>query len=313
VPDIEGREKILSVHMKKVPLAPDVDARTIARGTPGFAGADLANLVNEAALLAARRNKRMVAMQEFEDAKDKVMMGAERRSMVMTEEEKRMTAYHEAGHALVSINEPASDPIHKATIIPRGRALGMVMRLPERDSYSYHRDKMHANLSVSMGGRVAEELIFGYDKVSSGASGDIQYATSLARNMVTKWGMSDKLGPLQYEEQSEGYLGMGANQRLMSSEATNTLIDNEIRSLVDTAHTRATEILKAQEEQLHTLAKALLEYETLTGDEIKQVVETGVITRAGSNIGTPLPAAIIGGSVPRAGKSAPVSSAPQGI
>ncbi|RVU06894.1 ATP-dependent metallopeptidase FtsH/Yme1/Tma family protein [Novosphingobium umbonatum] len=313
VPDIEGREKILSVHMKKVPLAPDVDARTIARGTPGFAGADLANLVNEAALLAARRNKRMVAMQEFEDAKDKVMMGAERRSMVMTEEEKRMTAYHEAGHALVSINEPASDPIHKATIIPRGRALGMVMRLPERDSYSYHRDKMHANLSVSMGGRVAEELIFGYDKVSSGASGDIQYATSLARNMVTKWGMSDKLGPLQYEEQSEGYLGMGANQRLMSSEATNTLIDNEIRSLVDTAHTRATEILKAQEEQLHTLAKALLEYETLTGDEIKQVVETGVITRAGSNVGTPLPAAIIGGSVPRAGKSSPAGSAPQGI
>jgi len=313
VPDIEGREKILSVHMKKVPLAPDVDARTIARGTPGFAGADLANLVNEAALLAARRNKRMVAMQEFEDAKDKVMMGAERRSMVMTEEEKRMTAYHEAGHALVSINEPASDPIHKATIIPRGRALGMVMRLPERDSYSYHRDKMHANLSVSMGGRVAEELIFGYDKVSSGASGDIQYATSLARNMVTKWGMSDKLGPLQYEEQSEGYLGMGANQRLMSSEATNTLIDNEIRSLVDVAHARATDILKTQEDKLHTLAKALLEYETLTGDEIKQVVETGVITRAGSNIGTPLPAAITGGSVPRAGKSAPASSAPQGI
>jgi cell division protease FtsH len=190
--------------MKKVPLAPDVNGRVIARGTPGFSGADLANLVNEAALLAARRNKRLVAMKEFEDAKDKVMMGAERRSMVMTEEEKKMTAYHEAGHALVSINEEASDPIHKATIIPRGRALGMVMRLPERDSYSYHRDKMHANLSVSMGGRVAEELIFGYDKVSSGASGDIQYATSLARSMVTKWGMSDKLGPLQYEDQNEG-------------------------------------------------------------------------------------------------------------
>src|SRR3978361_2165125 len=189
IPDIEGREKILGVHMKKVPLAPDVNPRVIARGTPGFSGADLANLVNEAALLAARRNKRLVAMQEFEDAKDKVMMGAERRSMVMTEDEKKMTAYHEAGHAIVSINETASDPIHKATIIPRGRALGMVMRLPERDSYSYHRDKMLANLSVSMGGRVAEELVFGYDKVSSGASGDIQYATSLARNMVTKWGM----------------------------------------------------------------------------------------------------------------------------
>ena len=224
VPDIEGREQILAVHMKKVPLAPDVNARTIARGTPGFSGADLANLVNEAALLAARRNKRLVAMAEFEDAKDKVMMGAERRSMVMTEDEKKMTAYHEAGHALVSLNEPASDPIHKATIIPRGRALGMVMRLPERDSYSYHRDKMHANLSVAMGGRVAEEVIFGYDKVSSGASSDIQYATGLARNMVTKWGMSDKLGPLQYEESQEGYLGMGGTQRLMMSDDTARLI-----------------------------------------------------------------------------------------
>ncbi len=176
-PDIEGRVKILEVHMKKVPLAPDVDARTIARGTPGFSGADLANLVNEAALMAARRGKRLVASAEFEAAKDKVMMGAERKSMVMTEDEKKMTAYHEAGHAIVAVHEPASDPIHKATIIPRGRALGMVMRLPERDSYSYHRDKMYANLAVSMGGRVAEELIFGYDKVSSGASGDIQYAT----------------------------------------------------------------------------------------------------------------------------------------
>ena len=178
IPDIDGREKILAVHMKKVPLAPDVNSRTIARGTPGFSGADLANLVNEAALLAARRNKRLVAMQEFEDAKDKVMMGSERRSMVMTDDEKKMTAYHEAGHALVSINEPASDPIHKATIIPRGRALGMVMRLPERDNYSYHRDKMHADLAVAMGGRVAEEIIFGHEKVSSGASSDIQYATS---------------------------------------------------------------------------------------------------------------------------------------
>ncbi|MDK2755764.1 MAG: ATP-dependent zinc metalloprotease FtsH, partial [Blastomonas fulva] len=214
VPDIEGREKILQVHMKKVPLAPDVNARTIARGTPGFSGADLANLVNEAALLAARRGKRLVAMSEFEAAKDKVMMGAERKSMVMTEDEKRMTAYHEAGHAIVAVHEEASDPIHKATIIPRGRALGMVMRLPERDVYSYHRDKMYANLAVSMGGRVAEEVVFGYDKVSSGASGDIQYATKLARDMVTKWGMSDELGTLQYEEQSEGYLGYGQSQRM---------------------------------------------------------------------------------------------------
>ncbi|HZV09163.1 MAG TPA: ATP-dependent zinc metalloprotease FtsH, partial [Novosphingobium sp.] len=279
VPDIEGREQILAVHMKKVPLAPDVEARVIARGTPGFSGADLANLVNEAALLAARRSKRLVAMQEFEDAKDKVMMGAERRSMVMTEEEKKMTAYHEAGHALVSLNEPASDPIHQATIIPRGRALGMVMRLPERDSYSYHRDKMHANLSVAMGGRVAEEIIFGYDKVSSGASGDIQYATGLARNMVTKWGMSDKLGPLQYEDQQEGYLGMSGSQRLMMSEDTSRLIDSEVRALVDGAHVRATGILKTQEDKLHALAGALLEYETLTGEEIRQVVDTGRLDR----------------------------------
>ncbi|MBP6442343.1 MAG: ATP-dependent zinc metalloprotease FtsH, partial [Sphingorhabdus sp.] len=231
-PDIDGRVKILEVHMKKVPLAPDVDGRVIARGTPGFSGADLANLVNEAALLAARRGKRLVAMREFEDAKDKVMMGTERKSMVMTEDEKKMTAYHEAGHALVSIHEAASDPIHKATIIPRGRALGMVMRLPVRDNYSYHRDKMHANLSVSMGGRVAEELIFGYDKVSSGASSDIQYATSLARDMVTQWGMSDEMGPLQYEERQEGYLGYGMSQRSAMSDETARKIDAEIRKLV---------------------------------------------------------------------------------
>jgi cell division protease FtsH len=302
VPDIEGREKILAVHMKKVPLAPDVNARVIARGTPGFSGADLANLVNEAALLAARRSKRLVAMQEFEDAKDKVMMGAERRSMVMTEDEKKMTAYHEAGHAIVSLNEPASDPIHKATIIPRGRALGMVMRLPERDSYSYHRDKMLANLSVSMGGRVAEEIIFGYDKVSSGASSDIQYATGLARNMVTKWGMSDKLGPLQYEEQQEGYLGMGGSQRLMSSDETNKLIDSEIRVLVEDAHKRATEILTEQNEKLHSLAKALLEYETLTGEEIKALMEGGDIDRPDAPSGPARPVTPAGSSIPKAGK-----------
>ncbi len=212
-------------------------------------------------------------MQEFEDAKDKVMMGAERRSMVMTEDEKKMTAYHEAGHAIVSVNEAASDPIHKATIIPRGRALGMVMRLPERDNYSYHRDKMHANLSVSMGGRVAEELIFGYDKVSSGASSDIQYATGLARNMVTKWGMSDKLGPLQYEEQGEGYLGYGANQRVMMSDETSKLIDAEIRSLVDGAHAQATKILKKEQKKLHLLAGALLEYETLSGERNRGIAQ----------------------------------------
>jgi cell division protease FtsH len=315
IPDIDGREKILSVHMKKVPLAPDVDPRTIARGTPGFSGADLANLVNEAALLAARRNKRLVAMQEFEDAKDKVMMGAERRSMVMTEDEKKMTAYHEAGHALVSLNEPASDPIHKATIIPRGRALGMVMRLPERDNYSYHRDKMHANLSVSMGGRVAEELIFGHDKVSSGASSDIQYATGLARNMVTKWGMSDKLGPLQYEDQHEGYLGMGGAQRTMSSDETNKLIDSEIRKLVDDALDRAKDILEREKDKLHLLAEALLEYETLSGDDIKELMESGKLDRPDQPKGPSAPAPVHGSAIPKAGKrtgSGKGGAAPQG-
>ena len=302
VPDIEGREKILAVHMKKVPVAPDVNPRVIARGTPGFSGADLANLVNEAALLAARRNKRLVAMKEFEDAKDKVMMGTERRSMVMTEDEKRMTAYHEAGHALVSVNEPASDPIHKATIIPRGGALGMVVRLPERDRYSYHRDQMHAQLAVAMGGRVAEELIFGHDKVSSGASSDIQHATSLARSMVTRWGMSDKLGPLQYEETQEGYLGYGGSQRTMMSVETNKLIDAEIRALVDGGHKRATDILRKHDKQLHLLAQALLEYETLTGDEIKELLETGKIDRPSDPTGhSPVPPAQ-GSAVPKAGK-----------
>ncbi len=301
VPDVDGREKILAVHMKKVPLAPDVNSRTIARGTPGFSGADLANLVNEAALLAARRNKRLVAMQEFEDAKDKVMMGSERRSMVMTDDEKKMTAYHEAGHALVSLNEPASDPIHKATIIPRGRALGMVMRLPERDNYSYHRDKMHADLAVSMGGRVAEEIIFGHNKVSSGASSDIQYATSLARNMVTKWGMSDKLGPLQYEQTQEGYLGYGGSQRTMGSDETNKLIDSEIKALVDGALARATDVLKSQEDKLHLLAQALLEYETLTGDEIKQLLDSGKIDRPDQNADTGI-RPVTGSAIPKAGK-----------
>ncbi|MBV1916568.1 MAG: ATP-dependent zinc metalloprotease FtsH [Sphingomonadaceae bacterium] len=314
IPDIDGREKILAVHMKKVPLAPDVNPRIIARGTPGFSGADLANLVNESALLAARRNKRLVAMQEFEDAKDKVMMGTERRSMAMTDDEKKMTAYHEAGHALVSINEEASDPIHKATIIPRGRALGMVMRLPERDNYSYHRDKMHANLAVSMGGRVAEEIVFGHDKVSSGASSDIQYATDLARNMVTKWGMSDKLGPLQYEQSQEGYLGMGQTQRTMAGEETNKLIDAEIRALVDGAHDRAVEVLKSQEDKLHLLAQAMLEYETLTGDEIKELIETGKIDRPDEPSGPGKAFPAHGSAIPKAGKrySGDGGAAPQG-
>ncbi len=297
-PDIDGREQILAVHMKKVPLAPDVDPRVIARGTPGFSGADLANLVNEAALLAARRGKRLVAMHEFEEAKDKVMMGTERKSMVMTEDEKRMTAYHEAGHAVVALHEPASDPIHKATIIPRGRALGMVMRLPERDSYSYHRDKMYANLAVAMGGRVAEEVIFGYDKVSSGASSDIQYATGLARDMVTRWGMSDALGPLQYADADEEvFLGYSMNRQKQMSNETAQAIDSEIRRIVEAGYDRAKLLLEENREELETLAKALLEYETLSGDEIKTVLEGGSIDR-GSTKGPAMPAA--GSSIPKA-------------
>ena len=314
-PDIDGRVKILEVHMRKVPLAPDVDGRVIARGTPGFSGADLANLVNEAALLAARRGKRLVAMQEFEDAKDKVMMGTERKSMVMTEDEKKMTAYHEAGHAIVSIHEVASDPIHKATIIPRGRALGMVMRLPERDNYSYHRDKMHANLSVSMGGRVAEELIFGYDKVSSGASSDIQYATSLARDMVTQWGMSDAMGPLQYEERQEGYLGYGMSQRSAMSDETAQKIDAEIRKLVEGGHKRATDLLTEHNNQLQLLANALLEFETLSGEEINQLLETGKFERDDGKVIKPSSIPTVGTAIPKAGrgKSTPVGGAtPQG-
>ena len=297
-PDIDGRVKILEVHMKKVPLAPDVDARVIARGTPGFSGADLANLVNEAALLAARRGKRLVAMSEFEEAKDKVMMGAERRSMVMTDDEKRMTAYHEAGHAIVAMHEPASDPIHKATIIPRGRALGMVMRLPERDSYSLHRDKMHANLAVAMGGRVAEELIFGYDKVSSGASGDIQSATRLARAMVTMWGMSDKVGPIEHTYSDDSYLGQGGLRNAPMSNDTSKLIDSEIKKLVEGGLSRAKQVLTDHNDQLHALANALLEYETLTGEEIKRLISGEDIGREDpQNIHRPV--AVAGTSIPK--------------
>jgi cell division protease FtsH len=268
-PDIMGRERILKVHMRDVPLGSDVNAKTIARGTPGFSGADLANLVNEAALLAARRNKRVVSMSEFEDAKDKVMMGPERRSMVIKDDEKRITAYHEAGHAIVAIHSEASDPIHKATIIPRGRALGMVMRLPEDDSYSYARDKMYANLAVSMGGRVAEEVILGHDKVTSGASGDIQMATDLARRMVTQWGMSDKLGNVQYSaNQDEVFLGHSVARQQNISEHTSQLIDAEIRRLVDEAYEGARKILTDHADELESLAQALIEYESLSGDEI---------------------------------------------
>ncbi len=280
LPDIKGREKILKVHMKKVPLASNVDAHVIARGTPGFSGADLANLVNEAALLAARKNKRVVGMDEFENAKDKVMMGAERKSMVMSEEERRLTAYHEAGHAIVALHEPASDPIHKATIVPRGRALGVVMRLPERDRLSVAKEKLHADLAVAMGGRVAEEIIFGAEKVTTGASSDISMATSMARRMVTEWGMSDKLGPLRYaSDQEEVFLGHSVTQTKNMSDETAGIVDSEIRRIVEQGYKRATEILTRQIEDLHTLAKALLEYEILSGDEIKAVLRGEKVVR----------------------------------
>jgi cell division protease FtsH len=273
-PDIIGREKILKVHVRKVPLAPDVDLRVIARGTPGFSGADLANLVNEAALLAARRSKRLVTQLEFEDAKDKVMMGAERRSMVMTEEEKTLTAYHEGGHALVALHQPASDPVHKATIIPRGRALGMVMRLPERDLLSYTRAKLKADITVAMGGRVAEEIVFGYEKVTSGAASDIKMATLLARAMVTQYGMSDKLGPLAYgDNEEEVFLGHSIARQQNLSDETQTIVDEEIHRLVDESFEEARRIISEHIDDLHTIARGLLEYETLSGEEIKNLLK----------------------------------------
>ena len=298
-PDIIGREAILKVHMKKISSAPDVNIRTIARGTPGFSGADLANIVNESALLAARKNKKIVTMVDFEEAKDKVMMGAERRSLVMSQEEKELTAYHEGGHAIVAINEPASDPIHKATIIPRGRALGMVMRLPERDQLSLPREKMFADITVAMGGRVAEEIIFGESKVTSGASSDIEMATKMARNMVTKYGMSSKLGPIQYgENEEEVFLGRSVQKHQNVSEETAKLIDSEIRLIVDTCYDKARSILENKIEDLHKLAKGLIDYETLSGDEILSLIKDGSINRPDpeeeiKNAGT---------SVPKSGK-----------
>ena len=273
-PDIIGREAILKVHAKKITTGPDVKLRTIARGTPGFSGADLANLVNESALLAARKNKRIVTMSDIEEAKDKVMMGAERRSMVMTEEDKKLTAYHEGGHAVVAFNEKASDPIHKATIIPRGRALGVVWTLPERDKHSHSREYLEANISKAMGGRVAEELIFGHDKVTSGASSDIQMATKLAKDMVTRFGMSKDLGPLSYgENEEEVFLGRSITRQQHMSEETAKKVDMEVKKLVDEGYEKAKKILTTKIEDLHKLAKALLVYETLSGEEIKDLLE----------------------------------------
>ena len=279
-PDVIGREKILKVHMRKTPLASDVEPRIIARGTPGFSGADLANLVNEAALLAARKGRRTVSMAEFEEAKDKVMMGSERRSMVMTEEEKKLTAYHEAGHAIVALHCPASDPIHKATIIPRGRALGMVMRLPEGDRVSMAVDKLCADLRVGCGGRIAEELIFGAEKITTGASSDIRMVTDMARRMVTEWGMSEKLGFLAYSgDEQEVFLGRSVTQSKNISDKTADVIDAEIRRIVDEAYSDSEKILKKNNIELERLALGLLEYETLNGEEIKIIVEGGSLSR----------------------------------
>ncbi len=273
-PDVMGRDKILKVHIKKIKVSPKFESKIIARGTPGFSGADLANLVNEAALLAARKNKRMVTLEDFESAKDKVMMGAEKRSMVMSEDEKKLTAYHEAGHAVATLHSPASDPIHKATIIPRGRALGMVMRLPEKDQLSMRKDQMKAHLLIATGGRIAEEMIFGKDKITNGAASDIQMVTNLSKKMITEWGMSEKLGRLRYNSDSEEvFLGHSVAQSKNLSDSTAKLIDEEVRSLAEEAENNCRKILQDNIEELHIVAKGLLEYETLSGDEIKDLIK----------------------------------------
>ena len=301
-PDIIGREQILKVHVRKVPLAPDVNLKVVARGTPGFSGADLANLVNEAALMAARRNKRMVTQLEFEDAKDKVMMGPERRSMVMTEDEKKLTAYHEAGHAIVGLNVPSHDPLHKVTIIPRGRALGLTLSLPERDRLSYSREYCVSRLAMVFGGREAEILVFGPDKVTNGATGDIQQATQLARAMVMQWGMSDKLGRVRYQgNEQEVFLGHSVTQTVNLSEQTAELIDSEIRGLIEDGETTARRILTERHEDLETLAQALLEFETLSGEEVRDLL-AGRRPRRDAVVDT---APTRGSAVPPAGKPRP--------
>jgi len=304
-PDILGREKILKVHMRKVPLAPDVDARVIARGTPGFSGADLANLVNEAALMAARADKPAVGMAEFEAAKDKVMMGAERRSMAMTDDEKKLTAYHEAGHALVSLNVPQSDPLHKVTIIPRGRALGVTMNLPERDKYGQTLTELTSRIALMYGGRLAEEIVFGKENVTTGATSDIQQATALARRMVTEFGMSEKLGPVHYAaNEQEVFLGHSVAQQKNISESTAELIDEEVRRLIDDGESAARRILTSHLDQLHKIAAALLEFETLSGEEVKALLRGETIVRA-EGLAPPAAGQVKAGSVPAASSKLP--------
>jgi len=297
-PDVSGREKVLKVHVRKVPLAPDVDLKVLARGTPGFSGADLMNLVNEAALMAARRNKRFVTHQEFEDAKDKIMMGAERRTMAMTDDEKKLTAYHEAGHAIIALKVAGIDPIHKATIIPRGRALGMVMTLPENDTYSFSRERALARLTMLFGGREAEIIKFGPAKVTSGASGDIQMATALARSMVMEWGMSEKLGRVRYKSNDqEVFLGHSVTQSQHMSDDTAKLIDQEVRKLIEDGEASARDILTTYNDQWEAIAQALLEFETLTGDELRALMDGKQPTRPEDGPSTPKAT-----GVPTAGK-----------
>jgi cell division protease FtsH len=274
LPDVRGREQILKVHMRKLPLAEDVRPQVIARGTPGFSGADLANLVNEAALFAARANKRTVTMDEFEKAKDKIMMGAERKSMVMDDQEKKLTAYHEAGHAIVGLSVPEHDPVYKVTIIPRGRALGVTMFLPEADRYSTSKRRLESRIAMMYGGRVAEEMIFGAESVTTGASSDIERATEIARNMVTKWGLSDKLGPQSYsEEEGEVFLGRSVTQHKQVSDSTAHTIDEEVRRLIDSNYARAQSILTSNLDKLHKMAEALIKYETIDEQQIKDIME----------------------------------------
>ena len=320
-PDVSGRERILRVHMKDVPLAADVNVKTLARGTPGFSGADLANLVNEAALMAARKDRRMVTHRDFEDAKDKVMMGSERKSMAMNEEERRLTAYHEAGHAIVAINVKMADPVHKATIVPRGRALGMVMQLPEGDRYSMKFQQMIDRIAIMAGGRVAEELIFGPESITSGASSDIEQATKLARAMVTRWGFSEKLGTVAYgENQEEVFLGHSVSRSQNVSEETARIIDEEVKRIVTEGWDEARRILTTKAEDHEKLSQALLEYETLSGDEIKDLLEKGVApnrddandTVAGPSVSVPVTPVSDGVEVETARPSepAPTTSVP---
>ena len=274
LPDILGREQILKVHMRKVPLADDVKPSLIARGTPGFSGADLANLVNEAALFAARANKRLVDMEDMEKAKDKIMMGAERKSMAMKEDEKRLTAYHEAGHAIVGLKVPSHDPVYKVSIIPRGRALGVTMFLPEEDRYSHSKEHLESQISSLFGGRIAEELIFGPQSVTTGASNDIMRATDIARNMVTKWGLSDRMGPLAYgEDEGEVFLGRSVTQHKALSDDTAHAIDEEVRAFIDRNYERAASILEEHKDKLHAMAAALMKFETIDSDQIRDIMD----------------------------------------